>query len=247
MTLLRRFAFAGLLTASALLYGCTTYVKDLNKRLTSLDIVQKKEPNLTYVVDPPDVLRIEFLDMPTESRTVVVRSDGCITLPYLEDVPVGGLTTLQIREKLEKLYQRYYTEPRILVTVIGYNSKRVYVYGEVGRQGALPYTGTQTVADVIGAVGGVTTRAAAWRVRVIRRDVDHPEIYKVNLVKLLREGQGRQDVSLAEDDVIYVPPTWLAWFAYQIEQILFPFSGVQRAVGAATWVASPPVPGSTTP
>jgi len=247
MSSVRKYLLSALFLTVLFSAGCTTYVKDINRRLTSLDIVEKKEPDATYVVDPPDALRIEFLNMPSESRSVVVRSDGCITLPYLEDVKVAGLTTIQIREKLEKLYQRYYTEPRIVVTVTGYNSKRIYVYGEVGRQGALPYTGTQTVADVIGSVGGVTTRAAAWRVRVIRRDVDHPEIYKVDLVKLLREGKGREDVSLAEDDVVYVPPTWLAWVAYQIEQILFPFSGVQRAIGAASYLAAPPIPGATTP
>ena len=31
-----------------------------------------------------------------------------------------------------------------------------------------------------------------------------------------------QDVSLAENDVVYVPPTVLAWVGYQIQSLLFP-------------------------
>lgn len=214
--------------------GCSEIpnIADMGRRLTSIDMVTKKSPDAEYIVDPPDVIRIEFLkpDVPEGTRTVTLRSDGCITLPHLpKDVKVAGQTSLQIRDQLEKLYSRFYRDPRILVTVTDYRSKHLYVYGEVGRQGSIPYTGAQTVMDVMGEVGGYNRRAAPSRVRVIRRDPEHPEIYRVDLKKLLYEGDISQDVSLAEDDVIYVPPWWGAQLGYWIDDVLFPFSPIFSA------------------
>ena len=230
-----------LLVILSLATGCASrQVVDINERLVSLEAIAKKAPDATYVVDPPDAISIEFLsELGPPPRTATLRSDGCVTLPYLEDVKVGGLTTLQIREKLEDLYSRYYKDPQILVTVTGYNSKHLYVYGEVGRQGTVPYTGSQTVADVIGSVGGFTMRAAPTRVRVIRGDVEDPDIYTVNLRRLLYKGDVRQDVSLAENDVVRVPPNVLAWVGYQIDNLLFPFRSVLSALTTSQALGGP--------
>jgi polysaccharide export outer membrane protein len=205
---------------------------EISQRVVSWDALKKKPPDATYIVEPPDTIRIEFMSPvppPEEPRTETLRQDGVVTLPYLEDVMVSGLTTIQIREKLEDLYSKYYKEPKILVSVVGYNSKHIYVYGEAGRQGSVPYTGHQTFSDVMGEVGGVTERAAYWRCKVIRGDPDRPEITTVNFRKIMLEGDLREDVSLAEGDVIRVPPTWLAWIGYQIEDLLFPFTSVLSA------------------
>jgi len=224
----RAFLAVLVLAAFSMVIGCAS--EDVvNHRLVVLQSFAKKVPNATYVVDPPDGLRIEFLAEPTMNRSVVVRSDGCVTLAFLEDVHVAGLTTLEIREKLEKLYVKYFTEPKILVTVTSYRSKHLYLYGEVGRQGSIPYTGTQTVADAIGSVGGVTRRAWNSRVKVIRGDPDDPDIYRVDLNKLIFDGDLRQNVLLAEDDVIRVPPHPFAWVGYQIDNLLFPFRSVLSA------------------
>ena len=218
--------------------GCAN-IKDINKRITSIDVVTKKPPDAEYVVDPPDEIRVEFLTDASATRTVVLRSDGRVTLPHLEDIKVSGLTTIQIREKLETLYSRFYKDPRILVTVTRHSSKHVYVYGEVRRPGAIPYTGTMTVSDLMGKVGGYSTRAAAWRARAVRRDAEHTDIFRVNLRKLMYAGDITQEVSLAEDDILYVPPTCFAWVGYQIESLIFPFTGATSARGTFSSLASP--------
>ena len=205
----------------------------ISQRVVSWDALKKKPADATYVVDPPDAIRIDFmspLPPPQPPLTATLRQDGVVTLPYLEDVKVDGLTTIQIREKLENLYSKYYKEPKLLVTVVGFNSKHIYVYGETNRQGSIPYHGHETFSDVIGEVGGVTTRAAYWRCKVIRGDPDHPEITKVNFRKIMLEGDLREDVSLAEGDVIRVPPTALAWIGYRLNEVLWPFQSVLNAV-----------------
>ena len=227
-------ALAGIIMVT----GCAN-IRDIDRRITSRDLISKKPPDAGYVVDPPDAISVEFLQPPAPTREATLRSDGCITLPYLEDVKVGGLTPVEIREKLEKLYTRYYQDPRMLVTVTGYNSKHVYVYGEVGRRGAVAYTGDMTVSDLMGKVGGFTSRAAAWRAYLVRRDPEHKEVFRINLRSLMYRGDVRQEVSLAENDVVYVPPTVLAWVGYQLESILFPLSGATSVSRVSTGLVAP--------
>jgi protein involved in polysaccharide export with SLBB domain len=158
----------------------------------------------------------------------------------VQDVEVAGMTTNQIRQKLEELYGKYYKEPEILVTVQYYRSKKIFVYGEVRRVGPYPYTGYQTVIDAMGLAGGVTNRAAWGRVTVTRGDPENPQVFKVDLGKLLLSGDTRYDVTLAENDVVYVPPTALAWLGYQIQSLLFPTSS------AVSLISQPERVGTTT-
>jgi len=228
----------GLLLALCMLLpslGCTSkYILDMNERLLTPEMLSKKLPNETYVVEQPDRIQIEFFnEYAPPARTATLRPDGCVTLPYLEDVEVEGMTTLEIREKLEDLYSKYYKDPRILVTVLSYNSKQVYVYGEVGRSGRVPYTGSQTVREVMGSIGGFTRRAAPTRVKVIRGDSENPYIFEVNLKRLIYRGELHQDINLAPGDTIYVPPNAFAWFGYQIDNLLFPFRTVLSAASTA--------------
>ena len=229
---MRMEAFAVLVAPLfVLLLGCSSSAPlEINKRLTSVDMVKKRPPDALYTVDPPDVIQVEFLGEATMTRTVSLRSDGRVTLPLVGDVLVAGKTTDQITALLTEAYAKYYKEPRVFVSVTGYNSKHVYVYGEVGRQGTMPYSGYETVRDVIGQVGGVTQRAATGRVKVIRGDPGDPEIYKVDLDALVLDGNTLQDVSLAENDVVYVPPTVLAWIGYQVDALMFPFRSVFAAM-----------------
>ena len=218
--------------------GCASkYILDLNDRLLTPEMLSRKQPDATYVVEQPDSIRIEFFnEYAPPSRSATLRPDGCITLPYLEDVEVEGMTTLEIREKLEDLYSKYYKEPRILVTVLSYNSKQIYVYGEVGRSGRVAYTGSQTVREVMGSIGGFTRRAAPTRVKVIRGDSENPYVFEVNLKRLIYGGELLQDVNLAPGDTIYVPPNAFAWLGYQIDNLLFPFRSILSAAATAEQV-----------
>jgi polysaccharide export outer membrane protein len=221
-----------------LLAGCRGPAIDYSKRLTSLDMVKKRPPDALYTVDPPDQISIEFTGQAEMNRSVVLRSDGRVTLPLLGDILVAGKTTKEITDLLSQAYSKYYKDPQLLVSVTGYNSKHIYMYGEVGRPGQLPYTGYMTVRDAIGEVGGVTSRAASGRVKVVRGDPDDPEIFKVDLDAMIDDGDTLQDVSLAENDTVYVPPTVLAWIGYQVDSLLFPFRSLVSAIFTANTVSN---------
>jgi polysaccharide export outer membrane protein len=233
MRVLMQTRYILVLAAVTLACGCASSpaVKDLNARLTSLEMVSKKPPDATYVVDPPDSIYIEFGNEPDLTVTEQLRQDGVVVLPHVGEVKLAGMTTQQIREKLEETYAEFYKEPEFVVKVATYRSKHLYVYGEVRSQGTQTYTGYQTLSDVIGAAGGLTQRAKAKHVKVVRGDPDDPEVFRADVRKLIRQGDTSQDVSLAENDVVYVPPTALAWIGYRINEVLFPFRSAFSALG----------------
>ena len=66
-----------------------------------------------YVVEPPDIIRVEVLEA-LNSRPItgerLVRSDGTISLDYYGNVYVAGLTLTQIKEKVIIHLRRYLTD-----------------------------------------------------------------------------------------------------------------------------------------
>ena len=221
-----------MLLCALALGGCRSQAEQVNRGLDEFARLAKRQPNAPYVVDPPDQLTIEFPENPELNRQVTVRQDGVVTLSILGDVEVMGMTTEEIAARLKEEYSRYYRDIELMVTVSGFNSKKIFIYGEVGRPGAIPYTGEQTVADVIGLVGGVNRRAQPKKVLVIRGDPVDPDIYRVNLNKLVYEGDAQQNIFLAENDVIWVPPNRFVRVGYALDTFLFPVQRISAAIGA---------------
>ncbi len=83
---------------------------------------------------------------------------------------------------------------------------RVYVFGEVEKPGAYPFTGPRMkLIDAISEAGGPTVFATASSTKVVRGDINKPEVLSANLQRLLEEGDHTQNVVLASGDFIYVP------------------------------------------
>ena len=79
------------------------------------------------------------------------------------------------------------------------------------------------------AVAQAHLNPMAWaeRIQVIRPSSDEnvkPEIFEVNFDKMSAHGDTTKNVLLQEGDIIYVPPTVLAWISLRIEEILRPIA-----------------------
>ena len=71
------------------------------------------------------------------SADVVVRPDGKISLPLINDVQAAGLTPEQLRQQLEKAAAKYVAEPNAAVVVKTINSRKVYITGNVIKPGRI--------------------------------------------------------------------------------------------------------------
>ena len=109
-----------------------------------------------------DVLEIAVWDNNTISRTVLVRPDGRISLPLLQDLTAAGLTPMQLREYLEKTLGRYISSPAVSVIVREVHSYQVSVVGQVKTPGRFQLTDHATVLDVLAMAGGLAGIVVAY-------------------------------------------------------------------------------------
>src|ERR1044071_8789001 len=94
-----------------------------------------------YVIAVDDVLTVAFWQEQIGATDVIVRPDGKISLPLLNDVQAAGFTPQQLASTLEQAASKYITEPDATVIVKEIRSRKVFVVGEVGTPGMLPLSG----------------------------------------------------------------------------------------------------------
>jgi len=126
-----------------------------------------------YRVLPPDVISIRSTYVPEiNGETQQIRPDGFVNLPLVGEIDVvgderKGLKPTEIEERIKKACEGYYERVDATVQVTGYNSQRVFVFGQVGRAGPQPWTGANTVMDVL-ATSQPTTLAWPERIVLVR-------------------------------------------------------------------------------
>jgi len=128
-----------------------------NKKIDLLNsfLQSRKVPvsGYEYIVLPPDVLSISSVYI-TELQQQVqqVRPDGKIVLPLFGDVFVAGKTPKEIEGAILDATKEYYKKGDVTVQVTGYNSQKIFVFGQVARPGPMPWTGCDTVVDALARV-----------------------------------------------------------------------------------------------
>ena len=85
--------------------------------------------------------------------------------------------------------------------------RQVFLIGEVKKPGPVPLFPSMTLAQLIGQAGGWTDYARFHEARVIRGNLNNPEVISIDLARLLLEGDRRIDQFLRPNDVVFVPRT----------------------------------------
>ncbi len=185
----------------------------------------------TYILQPPDDIEVHCSNVPEINLQVQqIRPDGKVSFEAVGEIDAAGKTPAQvaniIRGKVLELYQIEGDHP-IDVRVVGFRSKRYYVFGQVAAPGAQVYSGRDTVMGAIALAGGPTVLAWQERIQVIRPSHDanvKAKIFEINFDRMAAHGEASKDVLLQEGDVIYVPPTVMAAAAMKIEEFIRPIA-----------------------
>jgi polysaccharide biosynthesis/export protein len=100
--------------------------------------------------------------------------------------------------------------------------KLVYVLGAVNRPGAFPLTAHASFLEMLAKAGGPSREAAPSRINIIR---PNEKINTAINLNDLFDGNNRVNISLQENDIIYVPTNALAHVNYAFG-FLSPFSQI---------------------
>ena len=197
-----------------------------------------------YILYPPDEVEIHCARVPEiDLQRQQIRPDGRISFEALGEIEVAGKTTAQVadilREKATKLYKPTGDNP-IDVRVVAYESKVYYVVGEVSFPGIKPYTGRDTLLT---AVAAANVEITGWEehIQVIRPSADKevkPQVFEINLQRMIVHGDTSKNVLLQEGDIVYIPPTPLAAVGNVIAEFVRPIGLALSPVLTATRISS---------
>jgi polysaccharide biosynthesis/export protein len=157
-----------------------------------------------YRIGLADQLMISVWKEPELSMMVVVRPDGMITLPLVNDVHVVGLKPTELQQMLTDKLKPFLTEPQVTVIVQGIRSRKVYLVGNVSKQGSYPLDGGETVMQLLAASGGVGPFAKADSIYILRTENNKQVRIPFQYKKALK-GRTKEDILLQPGDVIVVP------------------------------------------
>ena len=158
-----------------------------------------------YVIGPDDVLSIVFWKDKDMTTDVAVRPDGKISLSLLNEIDAAGLTPEQLRQKITEASKEYLEDANVTVIVKAINSRRVFVEGQVAKQGPVPLTGPMTVMQLLSSVGGVAEFANVENIRILRTENGRSIAYKFNLKEVRAGKKLEQNIALKPGDTITVP------------------------------------------
>lgn len=192
-----------------------------------------------YYVGIGDGIVIQVAGAPEVSGPYVVGIDGKITLPFVEDVYVGGLTRKEIAAKVKYVLGRYYRNIQVTVSVVAFNSKRYYVFGEGMRIGALPYTGDVTILDVL-AIVGMNPITASDEVLLVRSDAEKPRVYTCDVDELL-EGKSKRNYQVKEDDIVVIQSNVWGILADAVAKVTFPLRVITSAIFTGAYLYTVPL------
>ena len=213
--LLSALAVLGLLTGpAALAQNATPKTDKLPSGKASpagRDSTSPAKPDATSPVQPPvgyrvgvdDELMISVWHEPEFSQAVVVRPDGMITLPLVNDIKVVGLSTEELQALLTDKLKTLVNDPQVTVVVKSIKSLKVFLAGSVVKQGMYPLISGLTVLELITQGGGLGPFAKSGSIYILRTENGKRVRIGFNYKKAL---QGKGDNPLLQSgDMVVVP------------------------------------------
>jgi polysaccharide export outer membrane protein len=172
----------------------------------------KKEPQADavassdqYVIGPEDMLYINVWREEALTRTILVRADGKISLPLVDDVQAAGLTPLQLKQNLTEKLKQFIDNPNVSVVVTEANSFKVYVTGEVRTPGVYRLKSETTLLQIIPMAGGFTDWANQKKIMIIRKEGGKEKRITANYKKIVEGDDPKSNIVLRPGDTVVVP------------------------------------------
>ena len=173
-----------------------------------------------YRIGPRDVITLSIYAGGELQNQVhlTVSEKGTINVPFIGSVRAGGRTILELEILITiPLARDYFVNPEVNISIKEYHSLQYFISGAVKSPGLYEMTSRATLLELIAKAGGVLpTRGNVAYIQ--RKSLEpggekHDEknrppqngSIKVDLKKLLDQGDMTQNRALESGDVVYIP------------------------------------------
>jgi polysaccharide export outer membrane protein len=160
----------------------------------------------SYEIGVGDILGITTWKEPDFTReNVLVRTDGKISFPLVNDFPAAGLSPMELKYNLEVALNAYVSNPVVTVHVVNPLSQKFYILGEVRRTGEYPLVKHLTVLQAFALAGGFTEWASKKEIILLRHEGGKDQIFRINYKDIADGKDFSQNLKLKTGDTIIVP------------------------------------------
>jgi polysaccharide biosynthesis/export protein len=165
----------------------------------------ESRPEPLYVIQPNDVLEIFVWKEPDLTRKVLVRPDGRVSFPLVQDMQAAGISPGELKVQVEKKLSEFLSAPEVTIIVEAINSYRVYVLGKVQRPGAVSIEKPVTVLQALALAGGFQEFARDQEMTVIRTAGNENFTFDFNYRDVIKGKKHEQNILLRSGDVVIIP------------------------------------------
>jgi len=158
-----------------------------------------------YLIGPEDVLSIVYWRDKDMTTDAVVRPDGKISLPLLNEIQAAGLTPGELHDRIFEGSKRYLEDPNVTVVIKQINSRKVFITGEVSKPGPYTLTAPTTVLQLIALAGGLKEYAKSDKIVVVRNENGRVTAYPFNYKEVMSRKNLRQNIELKPGDTVVIP------------------------------------------
>jgi polysaccharide export outer membrane protein len=177
----------------------------LSDEKASVPIASKQLDRNSYLIGSGDILEILTWKEPDFSKEVLVRLDGKITFPLLDDVQAANRTPVQLKQDIETRLKEFIEGPVVTVTVKSAASQKFYILGEIAQTSEFQLVKDLTVLQAFALAGGFTEWASKKEIILFRREGGKEKVIRINYKDIIRGKDFSQNVSIRADDTIIVP------------------------------------------
>ncbi|HTW30987.1 MAG TPA: polysaccharide biosynthesis/export family protein [Candidatus Sulfotelmatobacter sp.] len=165
-----------------------------------------------YRIESGDTFDITFDLSPEFNQTAVaVQPDGYVTLRAVGDLQVAGQTVPELTQTLKTAYSKILNDPPISVILKDFEKPYFVADGQVAKPGKYDMHGQVTLTEAIAIAGGFQSSAKHSQVLLFRRvDDQWTEAKLINVKKMEKHGDLKEDPFLHPGDMVFVPKTVLS-------------------------------------
>jgi polysaccharide biosynthesis/export protein len=158
-----------------------------------------------YTIQPNDTLEIFVWKEPDLTRKVLVRPDGRISFPLIQDLQAAGSSPDELKNRIEGKLKEYLTSPNVTVIVDNIQSYKVFVVGKVQKPGSILAEKPITVLQALSLAGGFQDYAKQASITILRNSGGQNFVLPFDYREVTRGKKPEENIVLRSGDVVVVP------------------------------------------
>ncbi len=182
------------------------FISFLTISVSSAENVRSIDSNDTYIIGKGDILEIiTWKEADFSKQEILVRIDGKISFPLLDDIQAAGRTPMQLKQEIADKLKSYVESPEVNVNVRNPLSQKIYVLGEVTKTGEYNITKELRVLQAFALAGGFTEWASKNEIILLRQEGKTEKIIRIDYKDIIKGKNIEQNILLKANDTIIVP------------------------------------------